>query len=290
MAFCPNCGKEIDKEDQFCKGCGSKINSDGDLEIGNNTEIKTESDDADNKLIIIPLILGIIGVIVGLAEGLSCPMLFGWINILTEIVIAIVGGCIGIYLYHFKKEYLIAGIQFILTGILMVFLIGNMALIGCIIFILAGILSIVFTKKYNIDNKVLLILPIFTVILMLLVAVVFVGIGDYNQSQLSNEVSISNLNNDIAYSYGYYDGYLKGDVHFDTSLDYVSMEVEFMDENGKVLDTTYALMDSSVEAGKTYQFEAWYMKEEKPYTAQISLKNSALDDEGPFYVQNVTLA
>lgn len=290
MAFCPNCGKEIDKEDQFCKGCGSKINSDGDLDIENNTEIKTESADADNKLILIPLILGIIGVIVGLAEGLSCPMLFGWINILTEIVIAIVGGCIGIYLYHFKKEYLIAGIQFILTGILMVFLIGNMALIGCIIFILAGILSIVFTKKYNIDNKVLLILPIFTIILMLLVAVVFVGIGDYNQSQLSNEVSISNLNNDIAYSYGYYEGYLKGDVHFDTSLDYVSMEVEFMDENGKVLDNTYAIMDSSVEAGKTYQFEAWYMKEEKPYTAQISLKNSALDDEGPFYVQNVTLA
>lgn len=290
MAFCPNCGKEIDEGDQFCKGCGSKINSEGDLDIVNNTEINTESVSSDNKLIIIPLILGIIGVVVGLAEGLSCPMLFGWINIMTEIVIAVVGGCFGLYLYHFKQEYLIAGIQFIITGILMVLLIGNMAFIGCIIFILAGILSIFLTKKYTVDNKRLLILPIFTVILMIIVAVLFVGLGEYNQSQLSNEVSISNLNNDIAYSYGYYDGYLKGDVYFDTSLDYVSMEVEFLDENGKVLDSTYALMDSSVEAGKTYQFEALYMKEEKPYTAQISMKNSALDDEGPFYVQNVTLS
>lgn len=294
MAFCPNCGKEIDEDDQFCKGCGSKIKANGDLDITESKEEKTEvKTDAvssdDNKLILIPLVLGIIGVIVGLAEGLSCPMLFGWINIMTEMVIAVVGGCLGIFLFKFKKEYLIAGIQFIITGVLMTFLIGNMALIGCIIFIIAGILAIVLTKKYNIDNKVLLILPAFTVILMLLVAVLMVGVGEYNQSQLADQVSISNVQNTIAPSYGYYDGYLKGDVYFDTSLDYVSMEVEFLDENGKVLDTTYANMDTSVEAGKTYQFEAWYMKEEKPYKAQISIKNSALEEE-PFYVQEVNLA
>ena len=57
MAFCPNCGKEIDEGDQFCKGCGSKINSEGDLELVNNTEINTESVSSDNKLLIIPLIL-----------------------------------------------------------------------------------------------------------------------------------------------------------------------------------------------------------------------------------------
>lgn len=288
MAFCPNCGKEIDEDDQFCKGCGSKIKEDGDLDLEHAKDLKTESADADNKLILIPLVLGIIGVIVGLAEGLSCPMLFGWINIMTEMVIAVVGGCLGIYLFKFKKEYLIAGIQFIITGILMTFLIGNMALIGCIIFIIAGILSIFLTKKYNVDNKVLLIIPAFTVILMLLVALLMVGVGDYNQSQLADQVTISNVQNTITQSYGYYDGSIKGDIYFDVSLDYVSMEVEFMDANGKVLDTTYALMDSTVEAGKTYQFEAIYMKEEKPYKAQISLKNSL--DEDPFYVQEVNLA
>lgn len=299
MAFCPNCGKEIDEADQFCKACGSKIGSSGDLDLENskvaddnelndNANNVVESANGDNRLLLIPLVLGIIGVIVGLIEGLSCPMLFGWINILSEIVIAVVGGCLGLYLYHFKKEYLLAGIQFIVTGILMTFLIGNMALIGCIIFIVAGILAIFLTKKYNIDNKVLLILPVFTVILMILVAVLMVGVGEYNQSQLSNQVSISNVENSIAYSYGYYEGSLKGDIYFDTSLDYVTMEVEFYDASGKVLDTTYALMDSSVEAGKTYQFEAIYMKQEQPYKAQISLKNSL--DEDPFYVQEVNLA
>ena len=292
MAFCPNCGKEIDESDQFCKGCGSKITADGDLDLEHTKDLKTnnaESADVDNKLILIPLVLGIIGLIVGLAEGLSCPMLFGWINIMTEMVIAVVGGCFGIYLFKFKEEYFIAGIQFIVTGILMTFLIGNMALIGCIIFIIAGILAIVLTKKYNMDNKVLLALPVFTIILMILVAVLMVGIGDYNQSQLADKVSISNVENTITQSYGYYDGSLKGDVYFDTTLDYVSMEVEFYDANGKVLHTTYALMDTSVEAGKTYQFEAMYMKQEQPYKAQISLKNSALEDE-PFYVQEVNLA
>ena len=288
MAFCPNCGKEIDEDDQFCKGCGSKIKSDGNLDLEHTKDLKTETADADNKLILIPLILGIVGVIVGIVEGLGCPVLFGWINIMTEIAIAVIGGCLGLFLFKFKKEYLIAGIQFIITGILMTFLIGNMALIGCIIFIIAGILSIFLTKKYGVDNKFLLILPAFTVILMILILVLMVGVGEYNQSQLADQVTISNVENTIVQSYGYYDGSIKGDIYFDTTLDYVSMEVEFYDANGKVLDTTYALMDTSVEAGKTYQFDAIYMKEEKPYKAQISLKNN-VDDE-PFYVQEVNLA
>ena len=288
MAFCPNCGKEIDEDDQFCKGCGSKIKSDGNLDLEHTKDLKTETADVDNKLILIPLILGIVGVIVGIVEGLGCPVLFGWINIMTEIAIAVIGGCLGLFLFKFKKEYLIAGIQFIITGILMTFLIGNMALIGCIIFIIAGILSIFLTKKYGVDNKVLLILPAFTVILMILILVLMVGVGEYNQSQLADQVTISNVENTIVQSYGYYDGSIKGDIYFDTTLDYVSMEVEFYDANGKVLDTTYALMDTSVKAGKTYQFDAIYMKEEKPYKAQISLKNN-VDDE-PFYVQEVNLA
>ena len=65
MAFCPNCGKEIDEDDQFCKGCGSKIKSDGNLDLEHTKDLKTETADADNKLILIPLVLGIIGVIVG---------------------------------------------------------------------------------------------------------------------------------------------------------------------------------------------------------------------------------
>ena len=66
MAFCPNCGKEIDENDQFCKGCGSKITADGDLDLEHSKDLKTSnaesknqtaSGDIDDKLILIPLSL-----------------------------------------------------------------------------------------------------------------------------------------------------------------------------------------------------------------------------------------
>ena len=52
MAFCPNCGREIDEEDQFCKGCGSKINSNGDLDIENNKN-ETKNTNPYNKVVLI---------------------------------------------------------------------------------------------------------------------------------------------------------------------------------------------------------------------------------------------
>ncbi len=318
MTFCPKCGHEIDDDDQFCRACGFKISSNGDSDGNSNEDYslgksekkfysdkssndekkdvkastdnsENKSNDSDNKLYLIPLVFGIIGVVVGLAEGLGCPLLFGWDNILTEMFIAILGGCIGLYLYKFKEEYFIAGIQFIVTGILMVLLIGRMAIIGCIIFIIAGILAIFLHKKYNANNRILFTLPVFTVVLMFLFLFLMVGVSDYNQAQLTDQVNISNVNNTIQLSYGYYEGDVKGDICFGTDLDYVSMEMEFLDENGKVLDKAYPLIESSVEAGKTYQFDGMYFKEEKPYKAQITLKNDALDDEDPFYMQNITL-
>lgn len=116
MAFCPNCGKEIDESDQFCKGCGAKIKPDGDLDLENSKELKTKDADStnktesvieSNKLILIPLVLGIIGVIIGLIEGLSCPMLFGWINILTEMVIAVVGDVLVYTCSNLKRNILL---------------------------------------------------------------------------------------------------------------------------------------------------------------------------------------
>ena len=49
MVFCPNCGKEIDENDQFCKGCGSKIKPDGDLDLEHSKDSKTSAADSDNK-------------------------------------------------------------------------------------------------------------------------------------------------------------------------------------------------------------------------------------------------
>ncbi len=307
MSFCPECGKEIADDDKFCKSCGKNLEdvedktSDNKIESSQNessvkpdlkenktTNEKNNNLKLDNRTLLIPLILGVIGVFIGIGEGLSCPMLMGWENIVCEMISAILGGCLGIILYHFQKEYLIAGIEFIITGILMVFFISNLALIGGFIFIIAGVLAIFLTKKLNADNKLLFAVPVATVIIVFLIIIVMAGMNIANQNSLSDSVSIDNVNNSIELSYGYYDGNVKGDIHFNKTIDYISMEMVFLDENGKILTSTYPLDVSSVEEGKTYQFDAFYMEEEKPYTAQISLKNDVSSDE-PFYIQNITL-
>ncbi len=243
----------------------------------------------DNKLVLIPIVLGIIGVLVGIAEGLGCPVIFGWDNILTEMAIVIVGGITGIFLYRFREEYFVAGFEFIITGALMVFLIGNMAFIGAVIFIIAGVLSVVLTKKYHADNNLFFAVPISTILLAFVILLVFAASSAASLDQLGDEVSISNVENTIAYSYGFYDGSVKGDISFNKSIEDFSMMMTFYDKNGKVLDSTYPLGETSVEAGKTYQFDGIYIKEEQPYKAQITLKNG-YDDDSVFYVQNITLA
>ena len=128
MVFCPECGKENSDEDKFCKSCGKNLedsenNSKDKKELDKNqqTSKNNENLNSDNKTLLLPLLLGVIGVFIGIIEGLNCPAILGWENIVCEMTSAILGGCLGIFLYRFKKEYFIAGIQFILTGILMMF-------------------------------------------------------------------------------------------------------------------------------------------------------------------------
>lgn len=316
MAFCPKCGSEMADDDVFCRSCGARIepletdsskeeNKEDSKEESNketkedkkeefkpnivSSSKKEETVVEDNKLLLVPLVLGVIGFIVGIAEGLGCPMLFGWDCILTEMVIVVVGGLLGIFLYKFQEEYLIAGIEFIVTGALMVFLIGNMAMIGAIIFIIAGVLAIVLTKKFNANKNIFYCIPVATVLLAFVILLLFAASSVAALNDLSQGVSITNVNNTIAYSYGYYDGSIKGDISLNKSVEDFSMEMEFFDKNGRVLDKTYPLTENSIQAGKTYQFDGMYMKQEQPYTAQITLKQG-YDDNNIFYVQNITLA
>ena len=309
MAFCPKCGSEMADDDVFCRSCGAQIepleNKNKSKEEKSDLKSSTEEDKSkeasdfksniltkeenDNKLLLIPLVLGIIGVLIGIAEGLGCPMLFGWENIITELIIVAVGGCMALFLYFFKKEYFIAGIEFIVTGIMMVFLIGYMAMYGAIMLIIAGILAIVLTKKFNADNNLFYTFPVATVCLVFIILMLFIASGIANLNELSDSVTVSNVNNSIEYSYGYYDGYVKGDITFNKSVEDLSMEMQFFDKNGKVLDKTYPLSENNIQAGKTYQFEGLYMKEEQPYKAEIILKNG-FEDDSVFYMQNITLA
>ena len=96
-------GNEVDEDDAFCKACGNSLIEENKeyIEKNNNTPQHTTKNQED-KLLIVPIILGIIGIAIGIMEGLSCPMLFGWDSILVEILISIIGGCAGLYLYKYK--------------------------------------------------------------------------------------------------------------------------------------------------------------------------------------------
>ena len=293
MVFCSNCGQEVDETDTFCKSCGKSLvdddNEKNENKITNSNSIGNSVENIDNeKLFLIPIILGIIGILVGIIEGLSCPILFGWDFILIEMAISIIGGCGGLFLYYYKKEYLLSGIQFIITGIIMILCIGNMAMIGCTIFIIAGVSAIFIGKDFTVKDKTNIIIPILTLIIPILLFVIFGGANGLIQGDLANHVSIDNVQNSIVYSYGYYDGSLDGDIHVDTNFDYLELDIEYYDSEGKVLYSGLAWNQLDAEAGKTYHFSSSYIDEKQPVSAQITLKDDSLDEE-PFYVQNVTL-
>lgn len=148
----------------------------------------------EDKLKLLPLILGILGIIIGIIEGLSCPMLYGWESIISEIFIAIIGGLAGIFLYWKTEETFLSGIEFIITGILMFALLTNMATIGAILFVLTGIITFFVSGDFSIKNKKLISIPICTVVILFVIFIIVGFSGAMFESNLANEVSLSNVN------------------------------------------------------------------------------------------------
>lgn len=258
----------------------SKIYSKNKEDSENNTE---------NKLITeIPLILAIISIIIGIIEGLSCPMIIGIESIIFEMAIAIVGGCIGIYLFKKQGEYLIAGIEFLITGFLMFFALSQLALIGTILFIATGILSICL-KERKIKDKRMWAAPIVTIVIPIIILILIGGAMAINDSTLGDKIHINNVQNGIANSYGSYSGDLKGDISLDSNFDYIELDVKYLDANGKVLNSGIGWNQNNAQSGQTYQFTSYYYGDEQPVKAEISVVNDVGNND-PIYVQNVTLA
>lgn len=249
----------------------------------------TKNNNNENKIISeIPLILAIISIIIGIIEGLSCPMIIGIDSIIFEMAIAIVGGCIGIFLFKKQNEYLIAGIEFIITGILMCFALSQLALIGTILFVATGVITI-FLKERKVKDKKMWAAPVITVVIPIIILILVGGAVAINESTLGDKIQISNVQNGITNSYGSYNGDLKGDISLDSDFDYIELDVKYLDANGKVLDSGIGWNENYAKSGQTYQFTSYYYGDEQPVKAEISVVNS-VGDTDPIYVQNVTLA
>ncbi|WP_295611876.1 zinc ribbon domain-containing protein [uncultured Methanobrevibacter sp.] len=296
VQYCRKCGKELEDDAEFCDSCGFELNSNPINEETEETkkssenkptenkpsEVKNDKNEFINKL---PLILAAIAIIVGVGEGLGTPVLMGWDNIISSMVIAIIGGVIGIFLMEKMNEPLIAAAEFIVTGALIYMFIARFGEISAILFIVAGILTLYLKGMHN-TNKKLWVIPILTFVL---VFVMLIAGGAVYQMNAENSVTVGNITQNITDDgYGYYNGDVSGDIYVGTNFDYLEVTVNYYDDEGKVIDSTIGWNEIHPDSGKTYKFEGMYFNKKEPSTAEIKVVDSAKSTT-PLYTENITI-
>jgi len=289
VQFCRKCGHELDDDAEFCDSCGFNLNNDPTQETNvvescedKPTEVKNDKSEFLTKL---PLILAIIAIIAAVGEGLGTPMLMGWDNILFAIAIGVIGGLIGIFLMEKMNEPVIAAAEFIVTGILVFMFIGRFGEISAAIFIIAGIIVLYIKGMHN-NNKKLWAIPILTFVL---VFVALIAGGALYQVNAENSVVVGNLSQNITDNgYGYYTGYLTGDIRVDSNFDYLSVKVDYYDSEDKIIDSSIGWYGSNPQSGNTYKISSWYWENIQPAKAKIYVVDSA-NDNTPLYTENMTI-
>lgn len=279
VQYCRKCGQELDDDAEFCVSCGFKLN---DTPIENTVKPKGNSEFVTK----LPLILAIIAIIVSVAEGLGTPMLFGWENIISAMGIGVIGGIIGILLVEKLDEPLIGAVEFIATGALIFMFIGRFGEISTVLFIIAAILALYF-KGYYAHSKKLWSIPILTVVLIFMLLILG---GALYQMNAENSITVGNITQNIKNDgYGYYDGSVSGDIHVDTTFDYLEVTVNFYDSQDKIIQSTIGWNELNPESGKTYTFDGMYFDQKQPAKAEIKVVDSA-SSQTPLYTENITLS
>ena len=289
VQYCRKCDHELDDEAEFCDSCGFNLNDNPTDEkqnvikvSENKPEVKTDKSEFINKL---PLILAIIAIVVGVGEGLGTPMLMGWNSILSAMAIAIVGGLIGIFLMEKMNEPLIAAAEFIVTGALIYMFIGRFGEISAILFIVAAILALYFKGMYN-NEKKLWAIPILTFVLIF---VMLIAGGAIYQANAENSIAVGNLTQNITDDgYGYYNGYITGDIRVDSKFDYLCVNVDYYDSENKIIDSSIGWNDLNPQSGNTYKISSYYFNQAQPLKAKVSVVDSS-DDTTPLYEENITI-
>lgn len=284
VQYCRKCGEELEDDAEFCESCGFRLNE-------NPNDQKTEAQPqktTENKnefLTKLPLILAIIAIVASIGEGLGTPMLMGWDNILMAIAIGVIGGLIGIFLMEKMQEPVIAAAEFIVTGIIVFMFIGRFGEISAILFIVAAILALYFKGMKN-SNKKLWAIPILTFIL---VFVVLIASGALYQVNAENSITVGNLSQNITDNgYGYYSGDISGDIHVDANFDYLEVTVNYYDDQGKVIASSIGWNELHPDSGKTYTFKGNYFDEKAPTKAEVVVVDSAKSTT-PLYTENITI-
>ena len=262
---CKNCGEPLEDNSSFCSNCGQP------------QEVKKDT----GKEKIVPIMIAV-SAIIGILECLGTPILIGYDSIGIAAVFIVIGAVVGYYLLYKKQEPLISVVELIITAIIIYLFIGRFGEISGILFVVTAILVLYF-KGHGFRNKKLIAFPVATIVLpfIILIAASFI----YGVTT-ADAVQVGNVTNDIEYSYGSYSGSLEGDVHIDTDFSFLTLKVEYYDQNGKIIDTAYGLSEVNAKAGQTYKFDAFYYSSDKPNLAQITVTDS---DKNVLFENNVTI-
>ena len=162
------------------------------------------------------------------------------------IIIAILG-LLGVYIS--KMDIRIAAIQYIILGLGLFIAIGYYGVIGCVIFIVAGVLAIaeyVQTKEEVTPDKKLFLIPVLTIIIIVLFLLASAGLGVLDSMAASDSVSFSGLSAAISNDYGVTSGDLTGTLNVDKDFDYLEVKVRFYNSNNLTLYESYAYTGSNV--------------------------------------------
>lgn len=291
VQYCRKCGAKLDDDSKFCEDCGFSLDDDPTKEktedkvntINDNESIET--DDKNKFKTRLPLIVATIAIIMAVFEGLGTPMLMGWNSILMAIGVGVVGGLVGIYLIEKLNEPLIAAVEFVGVGAIIFMLIGRFGEISAILFVIAAIITL-YIKGLEVINKKLWIIPVITVIGVFLILILG---GVAYQINAENSVTVGNLTQNITYDgYGYYTGYLTGDIKVDSKFDYLSVNINYYDKDGKIIKSNIGWNELNPESGKTYKISNMYFEKTPPAKAEIKVVDSA-KSTNPLYTENITL-
>ncbi len=291
VQYCRKCGAKLDDDSKFCEDCGFSLDDNPTKEktedkvntINDNESIET--DDKNKFKTRLPLIVATIAIIMAVFEGLGTPMLMGWNSILMAIGVGVVGGLVGIYLIEKLNEPLIAAVEFVGVGAIIFMLIGRFGEISAILFVIAAIITL-YLKGLEVINKKLWIIPVITVIGVFLILILG---GVAYQINAENSVTVGNLTQNITYDgYGYYTGYLTGDIKVDSKFDYLSVNINYYDKDGKIIKSNIGWNELNPESGKTYKISNMYFEKTPPAKAEIKVVDSA-KSTNPLYTENITL-
>ena len=291
VQYCRKCGKELEDDAEFCDSCGFSLNDDPTK--NNNTKsmpTQTENKVMENKSKNefknkLPLIAACLSIVLCFVECMLTPQLMGWDAILFALGIGIIGGIIGIYLMEKMDEPLIAAVEFIAAGALIFLCIARFGEISAALFMITGVLTLYLKGMYS-NNKKLWCIPIITVLLIL---IILIAGGALSHINAENSVTVGNLSQNITNDgYGYYSGYITGDIKVDSSFDYLSVDVDFYDAEGKIITSNIGWNELNPESGHTYKISSWYFEQSQPVRAEIKVVDSAKSTT-PLYSENITI-